>query len=335
MADGGPGFVDVLHAALGGSLDAVTVSGPHGDPVPAAVLRVGHDGVRRERAGRRAAPVLGCRSRPPRARAWASWCWPRWPAARRPSWSVWVGPAPTTAARACWPPSARRADGVLDGGAAPLGAVTTVDLSAARSRLDGVTLVAASDVDNPLTGLFGATKTFGPQKGVAEDRIAEVDGVARGASPPPPTGVRRWRRAPAPPAASATPCSSSAPPGSRASAWSRPRGRPGRAGPRVRPGRDRRGRLRLLQPGRQGAVRRGRRRRGGRCVPASPSPARCSSARARCAPSASSRRTPWSTSWGRSAPSAHPPTPWPTSPRGSRAPGRADAVAGRGHDLGE
>ena len=28
MADGGPGFVDVLHEALGGELSAVTVSGP-------------------------------------------------------------------------------------------------------------------------------------------------------------------------------------------------------------------------------------------------------------------------------------------------------------------
>ena len=36
--------------------------------------------------------------------------------------------------------------------------------------------MAASDVDIPLTGLFGATKTFGPQKGIAEERIAEVDG---------------------------------------------------------------------------------------------------------------------------------------------------------------
>ena len=41
MADGGPGFVDVLHAALDGELSAVTVSGPHGAPVPAVVLRVG------------------------------------------------------------------------------------------------------------------------------------------------------------------------------------------------------------------------------------------------------------------------------------------------------
>ena len=31
MADGGPGFVDVLHASLGGELLAVTVPGPYGD----------------------------------------------------------------------------------------------------------------------------------------------------------------------------------------------------------------------------------------------------------------------------------------------------------------
>ena len=55
-----------------------------------------------------------------------------------------------------------------------------MDLGPARSRLDGVTLVAASDVDSPLTGLFGATKTFGPQKGIGEERIAEVDGWLEG-----------------------------------------------------------------------------------------------------------------------------------------------------------
>ncbi len=47
----------------------------------------------------------------------------------------------------------------------------------ARERLAGVTLIAASDVDSPLTGLFGATKTFGPQKGLDEGRIALVDGL--------------------------------------------------------------------------------------------------------------------------------------------------------------
>ena len=41
MSDGGPGFLDVLHAALDGELHAVTVPDPYGVPVPAAVLRVG------------------------------------------------------------------------------------------------------------------------------------------------------------------------------------------------------------------------------------------------------------------------------------------------------
>src|SRR4051812_6574617 len=38
LSDGGPGFVDVVQAALGGTLLAVTVTGPLGDPGPATVL---------------------------------------------------------------------------------------------------------------------------------------------------------------------------------------------------------------------------------------------------------------------------------------------------------
>ena len=41
MSDGGPGFVDVLHVALGGELHAVTVPDPYGVPVPATILQVG------------------------------------------------------------------------------------------------------------------------------------------------------------------------------------------------------------------------------------------------------------------------------------------------------
>src|SRR6476620_8900673 len=40
MSDGGPGFVAVLHAALGGQLLAVTASGPFGTTIPATVLLV-------------------------------------------------------------------------------------------------------------------------------------------------------------------------------------------------------------------------------------------------------------------------------------------------------
>ena len=40
LSDGGPGFLDVLHSALGGEIGVVTVRGPLGDPVPARLLRV-------------------------------------------------------------------------------------------------------------------------------------------------------------------------------------------------------------------------------------------------------------------------------------------------------
>ncbi len=40
LADGGPGFVDVLHAALGGELLRCTVTGPSGSAVAATALLV-------------------------------------------------------------------------------------------------------------------------------------------------------------------------------------------------------------------------------------------------------------------------------------------------------
>jgi glycerate kinase len=70
-----------------------------------------------------------------------------------------------------------RADRPLDRGAAGLDGLTDVDLRPARAAVRGVRLTAASDVDGPLTGLFGATKTYGPQKGIAEERLPALDGI--------------------------------------------------------------------------------------------------------------------------------------------------------------
>jgi glycerate kinase len=175
MADGGPGFVDVLHAALGGELSAVTVSGPHGGPVPAVVLRVGETAYveSAQAAGLHlvSGPVETASSRGVGELVLAA------VAGGATTVVVGLGGTGTNDGGAgVLDALGATSDAVLDGGAAPLATVTTVDLAPARARLDGVTLVAASDVDNPLTGLFGATKTFGPQKGVDEDRIAAVDG---------------------------------------------------------------------------------------------------------------------------------------------------------------
>ncbi|MCY7402864.1 MAG: glycerate kinase [Nocardioides sp.] len=175
MADGGPGFVDVLHVALGGELSAVTVAGPHGGPVPAVVLRVGETAYVESAQGAGLHLVDGdpetASSRGVGELVLA--------AVDGGATTVVVGLGGTgtnDGGAGVLAAFGATSDAVLDGGAAALATVSHVDLSAARDRLDGVTLVAASDVDSPLTGLFGATKTFGPQKGIGEDRIAEVDG---------------------------------------------------------------------------------------------------------------------------------------------------------------
>lgn len=173
MADGGPGFVDVLHAALGGRLLSVTVSGPHGTPVPATVLLVG------DTAYVESAQACGLGLLEGSAETATTFGVGELVAAAIDSGAdrvvVGLGGSGTNDAGAGLL-AALGASGPLREGARGLAAGGDVDLSAALRRVEGIDLVVASDVENPLTGLFGATKTYGPQKGIAEERIAEVDG---------------------------------------------------------------------------------------------------------------------------------------------------------------
>ena len=326
MSDGGPGFVDVLHAALGGELLAQTVRGPLGDPVPATVLSVRRDGVRRERPGVRPAPdrrrgrragddVRRGRAGPGRGRGRSHDR--RGRARRQRHQRRGSGPAGR--------PGRHVADAPLDAGRGRLRRHRRVDLAPARAAVAGVRLVAATDVESPLTGLFGATKTFGPQKGIPEERLPVVDGwleqwagavdrrlaLEKGAGAAGGLGfallaARRDPRA-----------------GHRAG---RRGGGPAGPGRGRRPRRHRGGGVRLLQPVGQGARTASRRSRRPRCGRAWRWPGRCSSAPGRCGRSAWSRRTPWSTWSGRSARSATPPERWPTWPSGSREPGRASSA---------
>jgi glycerate 2-kinase len=173
MADGGPGFADVVAATLGGDLLAVTVTGPHGEPVPATVLMV--DGT----AYVESAQACGLALTDGRGAETAS--------------TYGVGELLLAAVDA----GAARVvvglggSGTNDGGAgllAALGATADRPLDQGGAALAGIStialperpaveIVAASDVDSPLTGLFGATRTFGPQKGIAEERLPALDGA--------------------------------------------------------------------------------------------------------------------------------------------------------------
>lgn len=175
MADGGPGFVDVLHSALGGSLLAVTVRGPLGVAVPATLLVVG-DTAYVESAQACGLHLTGGERAEAASTAGVGDLVLAAVAAGADRVVVGLGGSGTNDGGAGLL-SALGATGNrdLDAGVAGLVGVTTLDLDPARARLNEVALVAASDVDSPLTGLFGATKTFGPQKGIADDRLPAVD----------------------------------------------------------------------------------------------------------------------------------------------------------------
>jgi glycerate kinase len=63
----------------------------------------------------------------------------------------------------------------LPPGGAALARLTSIELGAVRSALRGARLVVACDVDNPLTGDFGAAAVYGPQKGATSDDVRALD----------------------------------------------------------------------------------------------------------------------------------------------------------------
>jgi glycerate kinase len=179
MSDGGPGFVDVLHAALGGTLLAVTVPDPYGEPVPAAILRVDDTAYvesaqavglhLREQAARRPM-VATSRGLGELVRA----------AVEDGASRVVLGAGGTGTndggAGLLAALGATAQGGVLDRGPAGLADLEAVDIEPARRLVAGVELVLASDVDNQLLGLVGATKTYGPHKGLTEEELLVADG---------------------------------------------------------------------------------------------------------------------------------------------------------------
>ena len=179
MSDGGPGFVDVLHTALGGDLHAVTVTGPLGEPTPAAVLRLG------ETAYVESAQAIGLhlvepdRRDPERAhtrglgelleQALAT-------GARRIVLGLGGSATNDAGAGMLAALGATTGAGALDGGPTGLRDAESVDLAPVQEKFEGVELVMATDVDNPLLGINGATKIYGPQKGLPDERLVVVDG---------------------------------------------------------------------------------------------------------------------------------------------------------------
>ncbi|MEU4764541.1 glycerate kinase [Actinosynnema sp. NPDC023794] len=151
LADGGPGFVDVLHAALGGTLRTTTVTGPLGAPVEARWLE--HDGT----AYVESAQACGLHLVPVDERARA---------------------AETATTRGVGELVNAAGDALVHTIVVGLGGSGTTDGGAGlRETVRAVTarLVAAADVENPLLGPHGAARTFGPQKGASPEAVARLE----------------------------------------------------------------------------------------------------------------------------------------------------------------
>lgn len=187
LADGGPGFVDILHAALGvrsgADLVPVTVAGPLGEPTPAVLLRVPADDGPTVYV--EAAHAVGLHLVPPER--------------RDPTVTTSVGlgellraavglgatrvvvglggsatndgGAGLLAALGMASPVLRRGGGALTGATPD----DVADLAVARAAVAGVDLVAAADVDVPLLGLQGASAGFAPQKGATPRQAQELE----------------------------------------------------------------------------------------------------------------------------------------------------------------
>ncbi len=177
MSDGGPGFVDVLHASLGGELLSVIVLDQYGDETPTGVLMV--EDTAYVESAQACGLHLSARRDPERATSYgvgqliaaAIDDGARRVVVGLGGVGVNDGGAGLLAALG----GTAQPEEALQGGPHALELVTAADLTAVRERCDGVELVIATDVDNPLLGLRGATNVYGPQKGVAEDRLLHVD----------------------------------------------------------------------------------------------------------------------------------------------------------------
>lgn len=150
LADGGPGFVRTMHAALGGEVRECPTTGPTGDPLTAEWLWT------TDTAYVEAAEAAGLHltAEPRDALVAAS-----------------AGLAPVLAAAA---------ESGVNSVVVGVGGTGSTDggrdlVRSLRPWPPAVELVVATDVDNPLLGPEGAAAVFGPQKGADAAQVDQLE----------------------------------------------------------------------------------------------------------------------------------------------------------------
>jgi glycerate kinase len=184
LSDGGPGFIEVMTNALGGTTVLTTVADPLGRPVPAAILMVDKGGRRTAYIESAQACGLHLLSEGERNPTVTS------------SYGVGELIDEAVAHDATRVVVGLGGSGTNDGGAGMLAALGAGDpdqlaaggarlgsladdalrgLSLVRERLHEIEIVLATDVDSPLLGFHGASAVFAPQKGATPEMAQELE----------------------------------------------------------------------------------------------------------------------------------------------------------------
>jgi glycerate 2-kinase len=185
MADGGEGTMTALVDALRGQVVPVMASGPRGDPIEASIgvaeSTNGRLGIVESAAASGLAVLSPTRRDPLRTTTRGTGELIRAALDRAPRrLIVGLGGTATNDGGAGMAQALgvrlTDADGrELDPGGAALARLARIDATGLDPRVRGLVCVAASDVDNPLTGPNGATAVYGMQKGLSPDDIWPLD----------------------------------------------------------------------------------------------------------------------------------------------------------------
>ncbi|MFF5082648.1 glycerate kinase [Actinoplanes sp. NPDC000266] len=178
IADGGPGFIEVLAGSLGGRRIPVDTVDPLGRPTSGEVLLVGSTAYV-ESAQACGLHLLTREERDPNTTSSYGLGLLLLAAVEAGAAEVVIGlggsatnDAGAGMLAALGAPPVDVAGYALPYGGAYLNAAASLG---GTPMLRQVSLIAATDVDNPLTGLHGASKIFGPQKGASEEDVYRLD----------------------------------------------------------------------------------------------------------------------------------------------------------------
>ncbi|HEX2418485.1 MAG TPA: glycerate kinase [Micromonosporaceae bacterium] len=178
LADGGPGFLDVIAESVAGVAIPVSTCDPLGRTVSGSVLLAAETGYV-ESAQACGLHLLTVSERDPKRTT--SYGLGLLIAAAVESGArqvvVGLGGSATNDAGAGMLAALDAAPVDAAGVALPYGGAALVDCHGLTGppRLRGARLVAATDVDNPLLGVHGATAIFGPQKGAGRADVLLLD----------------------------------------------------------------------------------------------------------------------------------------------------------------